>query len=154
MNRATDSSYLPLQGKGQEGDECSSTSQATPHPQPDPPLVGEGGLRHKVFIEDCAVTYQCGAGQTVLRGMESLGNRGIPVGCREGGCGVCKVEIVEGTYRKRVMSREQVSEDDERADRVLACCIWPTSDLRLRVVGKMLCAVRKSGSGTAPCGTD
>ena len=103
-------------------------------------------MSFRIFIEDCGVSFNCTEQQTVLRGMESLGNRGIPVGCRQGGCGVCKVFVVEGTYRKRVMSREQVSEDDERAHRVLACCIWPTSDLRLRVIGKMACAVRNSGT--------
>lgn len=109
-------------------------------------------MRYRITIEDCAVSFNCGEDQTVLRGMECLGNKGIPVGCRQGGCGVCKVEVLAGTYRTRVMSREQVSEDDEAAHRVLACCIWPTSDLRLRVLGKMVCAVRKSGEAARAAG--
>lgn len=109
-------------------------------------------MPYRITIEDCGVSYACGDQQTVLRGMESLGNRGIPVGCREGGCGVCKVVVLEGTYRKRVMSRGQISEDDERAHRVLACCIWPTSNLRLRVIGKMAGAVRNQATPTASDG--
>lgn len=106
-------------------------------------------MPYRITINDVdagVVSFNCSDQQTVLRGMEALGNKGIPVGCRQGGCGVCKVEVLEGTYRKRVMSREQVSEDDENAHRVLACCIWPTSDLRLRVIGKMVDAVRKTGT--------
>ncbi|MDE3009354.1 MAG: 2Fe-2S iron-sulfur cluster binding domain-containing protein [Pseudomonadota bacterium] len=73
--------------------------------------------------------------------MENLGRRNIPVGCREGGCGVCKIEILEGRWHARVMSRAHVSEEDEAQGRVLACCVWPDSDLRLRVLGKMVKAV-------------
>ena len=35
------------------------------------------------------------------------------------------------------MSREYVSAEDEAADRVLACRVRPTSDLRIHVLGKM-----------------
>lgn len=70
-------------------------------------------------------------------GMERLGKKGIPVGCRGGGCGVCKVEITEGSYQKRVMSREYVSVEDEAAGRVLACRVNPISDIRVKVLGKM-----------------
>ena len=90
-----------------------------------------------VTIANCGSTYRCPAGDTLLRGMENLGRRNIPVGCREGGCGVCKVEILAGSWRSRTMSRAQVSQEDEAQGRVLACCVWPQSDLQLRVLGKM-----------------
>ena len=35
------------------------------------------------------------------------------------------------------MSRDYVSPEDEAADRVLACRVRPTSDIRLKVLGKM-----------------
>jgi ferredoxin len=98
-----------------------------------------------VIVEDCNEAYRCSGEQTVLRGMENLGKKGIPVGCRQGGCGVCKVEVVEGQYRKRVMSRAKVSAEEEAANQVLACCIWPESDLRVRVLGKMRVAVMRPG---------
>ena len=69
--------------------------------------------------------------------MEALGKKGIPVGCRSGGCGVCKVQVVSGSYTKRVMSRAHVSAEEEAAGLVLSCCIKPTSDLHLHVVGQM-----------------
>ena len=94
-------------------------------------------MKYTVTIEEAGLEYACSDDQTVLCGMERLGRRGIPVGCRQGGCGVCKVEVTEGQYRKRVMSRSQVSEEDEACDRVLACRIWPESDLKLKVIGKM-----------------
>jgi ferredoxin len=69
--------------------------------------------------------------------MESLGKKGIPVGCRGGGCGVCKVQVLSGSYTKRVMSREHVSEHDEAQGCVLACRVRPNSSIGLRVIGPM-----------------
>jgi ferredoxin len=90
-----------------------------------------------VLIEETGESFRCSPAESLLVGMERLGKKGIPVGCRGGGCGVCKVEITAGTYVKRVMSREYVSAEDEAADRVLACRVRPTSDITLKVLGKM-----------------
>ena len=69
--------------------------------------------------------------------MEKLGRRGIPVGCRNGGCGVCKVLVLDGSCERRVMSRAHVGLDEEAQGYALACRITPTSDLSVRVIGKM-----------------
>ena len=73
--------------------------------------------------------------------MVALGRKGIPLGCRNGGCGVCKVTILSGEYTSRVMSRAHVSEEDERQGHVLACRVKPCSDIRISVVGKLKKAV-------------
>lgn len=93
--------------------------------------------RFAVVIEDTAETYSCADTRSLLEGMEALGRKGIPVGCRNGGCGVCKVQITAGDYVSRVMSREHVSAEEEQHGCVLACRVRPASDLRLQVVGKM-----------------
>jgi ferredoxin len=90
-----------------------------------------------ITIADTGETYRCGEQRSVLEGMEALGKRGIPVGCRGGGCGVCKIKVLTGEYDKRVMSREHVSEDDEAQGCVLACRVKPRSDLALSVIGPM-----------------
>ncbi|MEK7885118.1 MULTISPECIES: 2Fe-2S iron-sulfur cluster binding domain-containing protein [Methyloversatilis] len=95
------------------------------------------GRSYSIVLEGIGREYLCADTQNALRGMEALGGRGIPVGCRQGGCGVCKVEVLSGTYTAGVMSRSAISEDDERRQCVLACRIYPTSDLKLKVVGKM-----------------
>lgn len=59
--------------------------------------------------------------------------RRLPVGCRRGGCGVCRVHVTGGQFRSDVMSRAHVSEADEAAGIVLACCIYPLFDLVLRL---------------------
>lgn len=92
---------------------------------------------HNVTIEETGETYRCASQESLLVGMERLGKKGIPVGCRGGGCGVCKIEVVSGAYTKRPMSREYVSVEDEAAGRVLACRVRPESDVVLRVLGSM-----------------
>jgi len=94
-------------------------------------------ISHTITIEDDGQVYRCPDSRSVLEGMEALGKKGIPVGCRNGGCGVCKVQVTSGRYVARVMSREHVSEDDEACGRVLSCRIRPASDIHLKVIGKM-----------------
>jgi ferredoxin len=78
--------------------------------------------------------------------MEVLGRKGIPVGCRGGGCGICKVRIVEGPYRTAKMSRSCVSEQEQSEGYALACRLFADGDLQLRVVGKMARAFEGSDS--------
>ena len=92
---------------------------------------------YTITIDETGETYRCSDQETLLVGMEKLGKQGIPVGCRGGGCGVCKIEVVAGDYTKRRMSREYVSEEDEVAHRVLACRVRPAGDIVLRVIGLM-----------------
>lgn len=106
---------------------------------------------YTVTIEETGETFRCSPQESLLNGMERLGKKGIPVGCRGGGCGVCKVQVTAGTFQKRVMSREYVSEEDEAAGRVLACRVRPTSDVTIAVLGKMkknVCA--QNGAATVP----
>lgn len=110
-------------------------------------------IYYTVVIEETGESFRCSPQESLLVGMERLGKKGIPVGCRGGGCGVCKVEITEGTFQKRVMSREYVSVEDEAACRVLACRVKPTSDIRLKVLGKMgknVCRPQPSVTAAVP----
>lgn len=90
-----------------------------------------------ITIEETGESFRCSDRQSLLVGMESLGKKGIPVGCRSGGCGVCKIEVLAGEYSKRVMSREHVSAEEEEKGCLLACRVMPASDVKLKVVGKM-----------------
>lgn len=90
-----------------------------------------------VTVADTGEAFRCGEHETLLAGMERLGKCGIPVGCRGGGCGVCKVRIESGAFCARAMSREHVSAEEEGAGIVLACRVKPLSDIRLAVLGKM-----------------
>lgn len=90
-----------------------------------------------VAIGNTHESYRCRADQTLLGGMEQLGRRGIPVGCRGGGCGVCKVRIESGSVRRERMSRCHVSAQEEAQGYVLACRAYPQSDLQVQAVATM-----------------
>lgn len=92
-----------------------------------------------VTIVQTGERYSCSGQESLLAGMAKLGRRGIPVGCLNGGCGVCKVRVTRGEVRKLgPVSRAHVSVDEERAGYSLACRIAPCGgDLELEVAGKM-----------------
>ena len=106
------------------------------------------GQYYTVTIAETQESYRCLDERSVLQGMEALGKKGIPVGCRQGGCGVCKVHVLEGSYDKRVMSRAHISAEEEAGGCVLSCRIKPTSDLRVSVVGSMKKTVCRPPSTT------
>lgn len=80
--------------------------------------------------------YRCAEDQSLLVGSERLGTGRIPIGCRGGGCGVCKVELLAGEVVRRRMSRAHISEADEAAGIVLSCRIFPRGDVAVRLVNR------------------
>lgn len=98
-------------------------------------------MSHAVTITSTGETFHCSGEESVLAAMERLRRNGIPVGCRNGGCGVCKVEVIEGQVTRRKMSRAVVSAEEEALGQALACKIYPLSDLRIIVIGKMVRAI-------------
>ena len=109
-------------------------------------------MKHTVTIENTGETFRCDEDTNVLLGMEQLCRKGIPVGCRNGGCGVCKVQVNKGQYAKRKMSRGVVSAEEEASGCVLACKIFPQSDLEVEVVGKMARAITAQQSASSDFG--
>ena len=100
--------------------------------------------RHEVHIANTGEAYGCTESRSLLEGMEALSRRGIPVGCRGGGCGVCKVRIATGTVQVLKMSRCHVSVEEEAAGVVLACRAYPRSDVRLEAVDAMATCIERS----------
>jgi ferredoxin len=75
---------------------------------------------------------RCPETTSVLEAMAQQACEGVQVGCRSGGCGVCRVEILSGTWAAKKMSKAHVTEDDLAHNIVLACRTFATSDLTLR----------------------
>jgi ferredoxin len=98
----------------------------------------------RIEVENTGDTFVCAENTTVLYAMAAAGGRGIPLGCRGGGCGVCKVQVLSGRYHACKMSRACVSADEEARGTVLACRIRPLTDLSVRVVGKMARCIDKA----------
>jgi ferredoxin len=98
--------------------------------------------KHVVLVVETNEEYLCGSAETLLEGMARLGRKYIPVGCVNGGCGVCKVAIVKGNVHKcGPMSRAHVSEEEEFQGVLLACRAVPIGAIELNVIGKMKKAI-------------
>jgi ferredoxin len=77
--------------------------------------------------------FEVVAGHRVLHEMIRRNIRAVPVGCRGGGCGVCRVRVLDGSYEALRMSAKHISAADAADGVVLACRIIPTTDLVLEL---------------------
>ena len=86
-------------------------------------------------VDDPAGEFNCRGDEAVLFAMERHNQKQIPVGCRNGGCGICKVRVDKGSFTTGKMSRARVTEEEEADGYALACRLFPTSDLVVEVTG-------------------
>jgi ferredoxin len=83
----------------------------------------------RVSVVGGGAPFECEPDTPLLLAMARQGLSKIEVGCRRGGCGVCKVRVLEGRYRCLKMSRAHVSGAEEDEGWVLACRVVPETDL-------------------------
>ncbi len=93
-------------------------------------------MQHRITIEGSDADYACRGDQSVLEAMVGRRSSGIEIGCRSGGCGVCRVQVLSGCYERGLMSADEISTECSQQDIALACRVTPRSDLHLRVLGK------------------
>jgi 3-phenylpropionate/trans-cinnamate dioxygenase ferredoxin reductase subunit len=90
-----------------------------------------------VHVVQTGEAFPCAHDESLLQGMLRLGRKGIPVGCVNGGCGVCRVQVIEGKCRPLgPVSRAHVSAAEEAQGFTLACRVAPVTAIRLEVAGK------------------
>jgi 3-phenylpropionate/trans-cinnamate dioxygenase ferredoxin reductase subunit len=89
---------------------------------------------HKVIVEDLGGTIECRDREGLFQSLSRLSRKRIPSGCTNGGCGLCKIRITDGTVSSLGrMSRAHISEDEEAAGYVLGCRVTPQSTVRIRL---------------------
>ena len=98
---------------------------------PNPPV-------HRVCLMQTGEAFDCRPVETLLQGMLRLGRKGIPAGCINGGCGICKVRVREGRCEPAgAISRAHVSVEEERDGITLACRAVPCGEVKVEVIGRM-----------------
>ena len=93
-------------------------------------------MSFRVSVAGADQTFPCREDQSVLEAVSCTGRSSVQVGCRSGGCGVCRVEVISGSFDCGLMSEAQVSTSDRAAGMVLACRLFPRSDLHIRALGR------------------
>ncbi len=96
-------------------------------------------MKHLVTVAGSGEQFRCGDEQHLLQGMQNfrIGEpllKVIPVGCRGGGCGVCRIRVLGGEFEAKKMSRKHITEEDLAAGIVLACRVFPRSSLEIEVL--------------------
>jgi len=92
--------------------------------------------QHQIKVLNNDVLFECGADQPILLAMAKTGQPGIPKGCFGGGCGICRIRVVEGEYTTGKMSRAHINEQEAADGFVLACKCYPQGDLLVELAGK------------------
>lgn len=89
--------------------------------------------KHQITLQQSGTTLPCAENQFVLAAMRQA-QQG-PHGCHGGGCGVCKMQVLQGRYQvvKR-MSNAHISQQEQAQNVALMCCIQPLSNL---VIGEV-----------------
>ncbi len=96
-------------------------------------------MKHRIEVAGSGEQFRCSEEQHLLQGMQTarIGEpllKVIPVGCRGGGCGVCRIRILSGEFEAKKMSRKHVTEEEQAAGIVLACRVFPRSALTIEVL--------------------
>ena len=106
----------------------------------------------RVSVTQSGESFECATSESLLAGMLRLGRKGIPVGCVNGGCGVCKVRIVSGAVQSLgPVSRAHVSADEEARGYTLACRVAPTEAVQLEVAAKLRKPFGNCVAAPGPC---
>ncbi|SFQ43926.1 Ferredoxin [Geopseudomonas sagittaria] len=90
------------------------------------------GQSFRITETHSGTSFSCSDEQTVLAAMEQQRQHCVPVGCRGGGCGLCKVQVLSGEFDCGRMSSRHVPAEARARGEVLACRLFPRSDLAIQ----------------------
>ena len=94
--------------------------------------MGSGDAPFSIEIEDQAAIVTCEAGDTLLSAVLRSG-LGIPYECNAGGCGSCKITLLDGELTEDREDAPGLSPRDRRKGKRLACVCRPQGDCRIAV---------------------
>lgn len=77
--------------------------------------------------------FTCSSKETLLQSARKQAIK-VPFACRGGGCGVCKVKVVDGDYRIGPSSKAVLSDEERKDKYVLACKTYPLSNLTFQLI--------------------
>lgn len=85
-------------------------------------------MSFQITIQPSGHQFAAPAEDTILNAALEAGYT-LPYGCRNGGCGSCKGQVLEGTVEHGNAQPHALTDADKAAGKALFCCATPTSDL-------------------------
>lgn len=87
----------------------------------------------RIVVLGSDVALDCSDGETILAALHR-GGHAVRSGCRRGGCGICKLHLIEGSVSYTHVVAPTVLSDAERADGVcLTCRAVPDGEVTLEL---------------------
>jgi CDP-4-dehydro-6-deoxyglucose reductase len=87
-------------------------------------------MSFQISIQPSGHQFSAEADDTILNAALEAGFT-LPYGCRNGGCGACKGQVLEGNVDYGNAQEHALSEAEKAAGKVLLCCARPLSDLTI-----------------------
>lgn len=84
---------------------------------------------HRIKVVNLDEEFRCSSDRSLLTGVEHQQKKAIQVGCRGGGCGICRIRILAGDYTAKKMSIKHVSVEQAAQGFALSCRVFPQSDM-------------------------
>lgn len=84
-------------------------------------------MSFKVTLRPAERSFEVLADEAILPAAIRQGV-GLPYGCRDGACGSCKSQLLEGRVHHGPHQAKALSPDEEAAGYILTCCAVPQSD--------------------------
>ncbi len=98
---------------------------------------------YQIQVRDGDRAFPCRADQDILNAAVRAGIRILTVGCRGGGCGICRIAVCEGSFTAGRMSKRHVPDGSARR-LALACRVYPSSDLIVELAPIQNCLTARS----------
>lgn len=73
-------------------------------------------------------------GRPLLHSLIDGRHTSVKVGCRGGGCGVCRIRVQDGPFRLLPMNRNRISAQEEADGILLACRVIPEGDMAIEAL--------------------
>lgn len=87
-----------------------------------------------VRIEPGGVEANLLPGEAILAGLNRCGITVRKIGCRRGGCGICKTDLVSGTVTyERVVAESVLSTEEREQGKCLTCRAVPEGDVTVHL---------------------
>ena len=84
---------------------------------------------YEIVVVNRGERFRCKREKSLLSGMEYQRLKAIKVGCRGGGCGICRIRILSGEFESKKMSVRHVTPDQVKEGMALSCRVFPRSDM-------------------------
>ncbi|AVO43545.1 2Fe-2S iron-sulfur cluster-binding protein [Simplicispira suum] len=82
--------------------------------------------------------FPCREHEDIFKALARTASVPLPRGCRNGGCGICKIRLVEGAVVVTgPQSRRHITLSDEFDRMMLGCRTVPKGDVCIELTGKL-----------------